>query len=128
MSREIEVVRTEAAPQAIGPYSQAVVSGGLVFVSGQIPLDPATGALVPGGFAEQAGRALANVGAVLEAAGCARSSVVKATVYLTDLARFVEFNDIYAAFFGDHRPARAVVGVAALPRGAQVEVDVVAVR
>ncbi len=128
MSREIEVVHTDAAPQAIGPYSQAVVSGGLVFVSGQIPLDPATGALVGGGFAEQAGRALANVGAVLEAAGCGRSSVVKATVYLTDLARFAEFNEIYAAFFGDHRPARAVVGVAALPRGAQVEVDAVAVR
>ena len=128
MSGEIKVIRTGAAPGAIGPYSQAVECGGMVFVSGQIPLDPATGALVPGEFAEQAGRVMANVGAILEAAGCARSSVVKATVYLTDLARFGEFNEIYAAFFGEHRPARAVVGVAALPRGAQVEVEAVAVR
>ncbi len=128
MSTLVKVVRTDAAPQAIGPYSQAVESAGFVFVSGQIPLDPATGILVSGGFAEQASRALANIDAVLVAAGCARSSVVKATVYLTDLARFTEFNEIYAAFFGDHRPARAVVGVAALPRGAQVEVDAVAVR
>lgn len=128
MSSEIKVIRTGAAPGAIGPYSQAVECGGMVFVSGQIPLDPATGALVPGGFAEQAGRVMANVGAILEAAGCARTSVVKATVYLTDLARFGEFNEIYAAFFGEHRPARAVVGVAALPRGAQLEVEAVAVR
>jgi len=128
MSSQIKVVHTDAAPQAIGPYSQAVESGGLLFVSGQIPLDPATGALVAGGFAEQAARVMANVGAVLDAAGCARSSVVKATVYLTDLARFAEFNEIYAGFFGQHRPARAVVGVAALPRGAQVEVEAVAVR
>ncbi len=128
MSGEIKVIRTGAAPGAIGPYSQAVEWGGMVFVSGQIPLDPATGALVPGGFAEQAGRVMANVGAILDAAGCARTSVVKATVYLTDLARFGEFNEIYAAFFGEHRPARAVVGVADLPRGAQVEVEVVAVR
>jgi len=128
MKSGIESVHTDTAPQAIGPYSQAVVSGGMVFVSGQIPLEPATGVLVAGGFAEQASRALSNIDAVLKAAGCTRDSVVKATVYLTDLTRFAEFNEIYAAFFGKHRPARAVVGVAALPRGAQVEVDAVAVR
>jgi len=128
MNGKIESVHTDAAPKAIGPYSQGVVSERLVFVSGQIPLDPSTGVLVSGGFAEQATRALANVDAVLAAAGCTRTSVVKATVYLTDLSRFAEFNEIYASFFGEHRPARAVVGVAALPRGAQVELEAVAVR
>jgi len=126
MNAKLENVHTDSAPRAIGPYSQAVRCGGWVFVSGQIPLDPATGELVAGGFDAQAKRVLDNVDAVLRAAGCGRTSVVKATAYLTDLARFGEFNEIYAAFFGEHRPARAVVGVAALPRGAQVEVEVVA--
>ena len=128
MSSKTVTVQTDLAPRAIGPYSQATVSAGLVFVSGQIPLDPATGEIVAGGFAQQAIRVLDNIDAVLRAAGCDRTSVVKATAYLTDLTRFAEFNEIYAAFFGDHRPARAVVGVAALPRGAQVEVEAVAVR
>ena len=123
-----EIVQTGAAPKAIGPYSQALVVGGWVFLSGQIPLDPATGELVGGGFAGQAARALANLDAVLTAAGCDRTAVAKVTVYLTDLARFGEFNGIYAEFFGSHRPARAVVGVAGLPRGAQVEVEAVAAR
>jgi 2-iminobutanoate/2-iminopropanoate deaminase len=128
MNVKAESVQTDAAPKAIGPYSQAVRCGGWVFVSGQIPLDPATGELVGGGFAQQVTRVLDNIDAVLRAAGCERGSVVKTTAYLTDLARFGEFNEIYAAFFGQHRPARAVVGVAALPRGAQVEVEAVAVR
>ena len=128
MKVEAEFVHTDAAPKAIGPYSQALAVGGWVFLSGQIPLDPAGGSLVPGGFAEQAARALANLDAVLAAAGCNRASVAKVTVYLTDIARFGEFNEIYAEFFGAHRPARAVVGVAALPRGAQVEVEAVAAR
>ena len=128
MSEKMLIVHTDAAPRAIGPYSQATVSAGLVFVSGQIPLDPATGELVAGEFAQQARRALDNIDAVLKAAGCGRTSVVKATAYLTDLKRFAEFNEIYAAFFGEHRPARAVVGVSALQRGAQVEVEAVAVR
>ena len=128
MKGEPETVQTDAAPKAIGPYSQAIRCAGWVFVSGQIPLDPATGELVGGDFARQVTRVLENVDAVLRAAGCSRASVVKTTAYLTDLARFGEFNEIYAAFFGQHRPARAVVGVAALPRGAQVEVEAVAAR
>ena len=127
MKAEPKSVQTDAAPKAIGPYSQGIRCAGWVFVSGQIPLDPATGELVGGGFAQQVTRALENVDAVLRAAGCGRASVVKTTVYLTDIARFGEFNEIYAAFFGQHRPARAVVGAAALPRGAQVEVEAVAV-
>jgi len=126
MNEKLETVHTDAAPQAIGPYSQAVRCGGWVFVSGQIPLEPATGQLVAGGFDAQVNRVLENVDAVLRAAGCSRASVVKTTAYLTDLARFAEFNEIYARFFGEHRPARAVVGVASLPRGAQVEVEAVA--
>jgi 2-iminobutanoate/2-iminopropanoate deaminase len=128
MRGEPQVIHTDSAPKAIGPYSQAVAVADLVFVSGQIPLDPATGELVKGSFAEQAGRVLANVDAILRAAGLGRRAVVKATVYLTDVRRFGELNDAYAAFFGDHRPARAVVGVAALPRGAEVEIEVVATR
>ena len=128
MNVEPEVIRTDAAPKAIGPYSQGIAVGGWVFVSGQIALDPATGELVRGGFADEARRVLANLGAILSAAGIERRNVVKVTVYLTDVARFVEFNEIYAAFFGDHRPARAVVGAAALPRGAQVEIEALAAR
>jgi 2-iminobutanoate/2-iminopropanoate deaminase len=128
MTAEPQVIQTDGAPKAIGPYSQAVATAELVFVSGQIALDPATGEMVRGGFADQAKRVLANLDAILQAAGCTRKSVVKVTVYLTDIARFAEFNEIYAAFFGEHRPARAVVGVAALPRGAQVELEGLATR
>ncbi len=128
MSVDVEIVHTDAAPRAIGPYSQALAAGGVVFLSGQIPLDPATGELVSQEFSRQAEQALANLGAVLAAAGCQRANVAKVTVYLTEIARFAEFNRIYAEFFGSHRPARAVVGVAALPRGAQVEVEALAVR
>jgi 2-iminobutanoate/2-iminopropanoate deaminase len=128
MSVKLTVIATPAAPKAIGPYSQAVASEGLVFVSGQIPLDPATGELVGPDFAAQADRALANVTAIVAAAGLDLTHVIKVNVYLTDLARFGEFNEIYARCFGEHRPARAVVQVAALPRGAQVEVEAVVVR
>ncbi|NCO69332.1 MAG: RidA family protein [Acidobacteria bacterium] len=128
MTQKLHVVSTPDAPQAIGPYSQGVATDGLVFISGQIPLDPATGEVVGPGFADQARRALDNLQAVVTAAGLERSQVIKVTVYLTDLARFGEFNEIYRTFFGDHRPARAVVGVAALPRAAQIEVEAVAVR
>lgn len=121
-------VHTEAAPKAIGPYSQAVLAGDLVFISGQIPLDPATGHLVAGDFPAEVERMLANVDAVLLAAGCDRSRVVKATVFVTDLSLFATLNDIYGRFFGDHRPARAVVQVSALPRGARVEMEAVALR
>jgi 2-iminobutanoate/2-iminopropanoate deaminase len=128
MTDRPEVIHTDSAPRAIGPYSQAVATSGWVFVSGQIPLDPATGEIVRGSFAEQAKRVLANLDAILGAAGCERSSVVKVTVYLTDVGRFAEFNDVYAGFFGAHRPARAVVGVASLPRGAEVEIEALATR
>lgn len=128
MRDKLTVIATLAAPKAIGPYSQAVASEGLVFVSGQIPLDPATGELVGPEFAVQADRALANMTAIVAAAGLDLTQVIKVNVYLTDLARFGEFNEIYARCFGEHRPARAVVQVSALPRGAQVEVEAVVVR
>lgn len=120
------VISTGGAPAAIGPYSQAVVAGGLVFVSGQIPLDPATGELVPGGAGAQAGRALASLRAVLEAAGSGLDRVVKTTVFLTDLADFAAVNAVYSGFFPADPPARATVQVAALPRGAAVEIEAVA--
>jgi len=122
----VELVSTDAAPKAIGPYSQAVVVGELVFVSGQIALDPATGEMVTDSFEAQVKRALTNVGAVLQAAGSGLTRVVKVNVYLTDMDRFAAFNQIYSQYFGEHRPARAVVQVSALPRGAQVEVEAVA--
>jgi 2-iminobutanoate/2-iminopropanoate deaminase len=128
MNVEPEVLQTDAAPKAIGPYSQGIALADWVFVSGQIPLDPVTGELVRGSFADHATRVLANVDAILRAAGSDRRRVVKVTVYLTDVERFAEFNEVYATFFGDHRPARAVVGVKALPRGAQVEIEALATR
>ncbi|MGE5236690.1 MAG: RidA family protein [Acidobacteriota bacterium] len=128
MSESIGMIHAEAAPKAIGPYSQAVSVGSLVFLSGQIPLDPTTGELVTGGFAAEVVQVLANLNAVLHAAGCRPDRIVKVTAFLTDLSLFGEFNELYARFFGDHRPARAVVQVAALPRGARVEVEAVAVR
>ena len=128
MNVEPEVIQTEAAPKAIGPYSQGIALADWVFVSGQIPLDPATGELVRGSFADHATRVLTNLDAILHAAGSDRRRVVKVTVYLTDVGRFAEFNEVYATFFGEHRPARAVVGVTALPRGAQVEIEAVAAR
>ena len=124
----IREVRTEHAPEPVGPYSQAVVHGGLVFASGQIPLDPETGERVEGEIEDQTRRVIANLGAVLDAAGSSLTRVVKATVYLTDLALFPRVNAIYAeAFTGDPAPARATVQVAGLPLGADVEIDAIAV-
>lgn len=122
----MRVVSTDRAPAAVGPYSQAVISGGLLFTSGQIPLDPTTGRLVEGGFTAQVERVLESLDALLEAAGSGRSKVVKVLVFLTDMGRFEEFNRTYAAFFGDHRPARSVVQVGRLPKDAEVEVELVA--
>ncbi len=122
----MRLVSTDEAPAAVGPYSQGVVAGGLVFVSGQIPLDPATGELVEGPFAEQVRRVLENVDAVLRAAGSARDRVLKVTVFLTDMGRFGELNRVYESFFAGHRPARAVVEVSALPKGVAVEMEAVA--
>lgn len=119
--------QTSRAPQAIGPYVQAVSADGWLYTSGQIGLDPATGELAPGGFTAQARQALTNLREVLAAAGCTPSDVVKATIYLLDLADFAELNRLYADFLGAaHRPARSTVQVAALPKGALVEIDLVA--
>ncbi len=122
----MRLVSTDEAPAAVGPYSQGVVAGGLVFVSGQIPFDPATGELVGGSFEEQVWRVLENVDAVLRAAGSARDRVLKVTVFLTDMGRFGELNRVYESFFAGHRPARAVVEVSALPKGVAVEMEAVA--
>lgn len=118
---------TEDAPKAIGPYSQAVSHGQLIFTSGQIPLDPATGALVEGDFEAKARRVFDNLQAVLTAAGADFSDVVRTSVYLTDLADFPKLNGIYESYMGSHRPARSTIGVAALPMGAPVEIDMIAV-
>ena len=123
----LRVVRTSAAPAPVGPYSQAVVAGGFVFASGQIPLDPATGKLVDGEIEAQTERVLDSLRAVLEAAGSSLGQVVRASVYLVDLALFPRVNAVYARYFGsDPKPARSTVQVAALPLGAQVEIDVIA--
>ena len=121
-----EIVRTEKAPAAIGPYSQAVKSGGFLFCSGQIPLDPATGKLVEGGIGEQTERVLRNLEAVLAAGGVPLSSVVKTTVYLVDLGEFPAMNAVYGKFFPGDPPARATVEVSKLPAGARVEIEAVA--
>ena len=123
----LTVVSTPGAPKAIGPYSQAIVHGGLVYTAGQVALDPATMELVAGGVAEQADRALANLAAVLAEAGSGLDRVIKTTVYLVDMADFGAMNEVYARHFGNHRPARSTVAVAGLPKGARVEIDVVAV-
>jgi 2-iminobutanoate/2-iminopropanoate deaminase len=118
--------QTNQAPAAIGPYAQAVSVGGFLFTSGQIPLDPESGEIVGGGFEGQARQVLANLRAVLAAAGCEFSDVVKATVYVVDLADFPKLNALYGEAMGGHRPARSTVQVAALPKGALVEIDLVA--
>jgi 2-iminobutanoate/2-iminopropanoate deaminase len=120
-------VSTPDAPRAIGPYSQATRANGFLFTAGQVGFDPATGELVDGGIGEQTERVLANLAAILRAAGLELSSVVKTTVFLVDMADFARMNEVYAQAFGDHRPARSTVAVAALPRGARVEIEAVAV-
>ncbi|HWF36394.1 MAG TPA: Rid family detoxifying hydrolase [Solirubrobacteraceae bacterium] len=125
MSDHRESVTAPDAPAAIGPYVHAVRAGGLLFCSGQIPLDPRTGELVMGGPAEQAGRCLENLAAVCAAAGARLGDAVRVTVYLTDMRSFSEVNEVYASFFETDPPARVAIGVAALPRGAQVEIDAV---
>ncbi len=126
MSSEREAIQAEGAPAAIGPYSHAVRSAGLLFCSGQIPLDPATGELVGESAAEQARQCLENLQAVCAAAGTSLERAVRLTVYMTDLGEFAPVNEVYGSFFaGEEPPARVAIGVAALPRGAQVEIDAV---
>ncbi|MEA2572519.1 MAG: 2-iminobutanoate/2-iminopropanoate deaminase [Acidobacteriota bacterium] len=123
----MDYIATTGAPQAIGPYSQAVRIGNVVYTSGQIALDPATGNLLDGTFEIQARRVFENLRAVLQEAGGDFKNVARATVFLLDLANFQALNAIYAEYFGDHKPARTTVGVAQLPRGAAVEIDLIAV-
>jgi 2-iminobutanoate/2-iminopropanoate deaminase len=123
---KLDVVATGGAPKAIGPYSQGIVVGNFLFTAGQVALDPSTGELVVGGIADQTTRALENLQAVLSAAASSLSQVVKTTVFLVDMADFAEMNEVYGRFFGDHRPARSTVAVAGLPRGALVEIEVIA--
>jgi 2-iminobutanoate/2-iminopropanoate deaminase len=121
-----QIVATEAAPRAIGPYSQAVISRGLVFVSGQIPLDPAKGQMVAGDIAAQTERVLENLRAILEASGSSLDRVIKTTVYLADLEDFPKVNEVYARYFPSAPPARATVQVARLPRDARIEIEAIA--
>jgi 2-iminobutanoate/2-iminopropanoate deaminase len=123
---ERRIVKTEGAPGAIGPYSQAVVAGGFVFTSGQIPIDPATGQFVEGGVREQTAQVLSNLSEVLEAAGSSLGRVVKTTVFLADMNDFAAMNEVYGTFFAEEPPARSTVQAARLPRDARVEIDVVA--
>jgi 2-iminobutanoate/2-iminopropanoate deaminase len=123
---EKRCVQTAGAPAAVGPYSQAIQAGGWIFCAGQIPLDPAEGKLVSGGIEEQTRRVVENLKAVLEAAGSSLNRVVKTTVFLVDLNDFAAMNEGYAEFLGDSPPARSTVQVAALPRGARVEIEAVA--
>ena len=120
------VIATKNAPAAIGPYSQAIRANGMVFVSGQIPLDPATGEFVPGGIVEQTHQALKNASAVLAEAGLSLADVVKTTVFLSDMDNFAAMNQVYASYFTENPPARSAVQVVKLPKGALVEVEVIA--
>lgn len=120
------IINSDQAPKAIGPYSQAILAGNVMYTSGQIALDPATGALVDGDFSAQVHRVFNNLKAVLAAGGATFANVAKATVYLTDLANFATLNAIYAERFGNHRPARTTVQVPALPKGSLLEIDLIA--
>jgi 2-iminobutanoate/2-iminopropanoate deaminase len=122
-----KIVATDKAPGAVGPYSQAVCAGDFVFTAGQIPLDPATGQMVEGGIEVQARQALTNVSAVLEAAGTSLSNVVKTTVFLADMGEFQAMNSVYAEFFPEAPPARSAVQAAALPLGARIEIETIAI-
>lgn len=121
-------ISTQNAPAAIGPYSQAIEVNGFVYASGQLPIDPATGAFPEGGVKEQTRQSLLNVKAILEEAGLALSNVVKTTVYLADMGDFAAMNEVYSQFFAQPFPARSAIAVKALPKGAFVEVEVVAAR
>ena len=123
----LQIIHTADAPAAVGPYSQAVRTGNLLLTSGQLGLDPETG-ILPEGVEAQAEQSLKNIGAILDAAGYARTDVVKTTVFIRNMADFGRVNAIYAAFFGDHKPARSCVEVSALPKGGLVEIEVIASR
>ena len=123
-----QLIATAAAPQAIGPYAQAVVYNGIAYLSGQIPLDPASGQIVDGDIAAQTGRVLENLKAVLEACGSSLDQVLKTSVFLKDMGDFPRMNEVYARYFGAHPPARSTVEVARLPRDVRVEIDCIAAK
>ncbi len=127
-TKGLGIVAADAAPKAIGPYSQAVTTDGMVYTAGQVALDPRTGELVGKTAAEQTEQVLKNLEAVLAAAGSSLGNVVKTTVYLADMADFAAMNEVYAKHFGGHKPARSTVQAAGLPRGARVEIEVIAVK
>jgi 2-iminobutanoate/2-iminopropanoate deaminase len=122
-----QVVSTPAAPQAVGPYSQAIRAGSLLFVSGQIPIDPATGQVIAGDAAAQTRRVMENIGEILKAAGSSFDQVVRTTVYLADIAEFPAMNEVYGQYFSAPAPARSTIQAARLPRDAKLEIDVIAV-
>lgn len=122
----MKVISTKKAPAAIGPYSQAIQVGNLVYTSGQIPIDPATGTFIEGGIKEQTRQSLSNVRAILEEAGLSMANVVKTTVFIADMADFADMNAVYAEFFAEPYPARSAVAIKSLPKGALVEIEVVA--
>lgn len=124
---ELRSIHTDRAPKAIGPYSQAIVAGNLVFTAGQVPFDPATGQIIEGDIAAQTDRVLENIRAILEAAGSSLAKVVKTTVFLADMNDFTAMNEVYARHFGDHRPARSTVQAARLPKDVRIEIEAVAV-
>lgn len=123
----LKKISTDKAPSAIGPYSQGIIANGFLFTAGQIPLDPSAGKIVEGGIVEQTEQVMRNLQEVLRAAGASWGDVVKTTVYLQDLAHFPTVNEVYGKWLGDARPARSTVQVPALPRGAMVEIDAIAV-
>lgn len=124
----VQVITSNKAPNAIGPYSQAITANGLVYTSGQIALDPHSGNLIEGSIKEQTKQVLNNLSAVLESAGSSLDKVIKTTVFMQDLAQFADMNEIYAQYFSDHKPARSTVQVAKLPRNALVEIEAVALQ
>jgi 2-iminobutanoate/2-iminopropanoate deaminase len=125
---DVRPIATADAPKAVGPYSQAIAAGELIFCAGQVPLDPATGQMVEGDIAVQTGRVIDNLAAVLAAAGSDLAHVVKTTVYLVDLNDWTAMNEAYAHRFGDSKPARATIEAGKLPRGAKIEIECIAVR
>ncbi len=123
-----KIINTDKAPKAIGPYSQAVEANGILFISGQVPLDPATAKLVEGGIKEQTEQVMKNIGAILEAAGLSYANVVKSTCLLSDMDNFAAMNEVYARYYTSEMPARAAYGVVRLPLGALIEIETIAVR
>lgn len=124
----MKAISTNNAPAAIGPYSQAIKAGGLVFASGQLPINPSTGAFPEGGIKEQTRQSILNAQAILESAGCSLSNVVKTTVLLADIADFAAMNEVYASFFSEPFPARSAFAVRDLPKGALVEIEMIAAK